>query len=110
MSFIENVKKISTSIQGDKDNVIIAVKKDIERMASHGCNYTVFYPETFRSLLQVALGKNSQNDVSFETYHEMLYHVMTSLKKEGFAVSASFKTIEDGCLTGLYFHITWENK
>lgn len=110
-SFIESIKKVSNNVHAEKDRLLLLVKKDMKRMADSGCKYCVHYPETFRQLVANAIEGCEYGDksrVDFNTYHEMLNYIMTSLKKEGFKVSASFKTIEDdGCLTGLYFNIEW---
>lgn len=107
--FIEKIKTVSCGVNLDKNKVLLAVKKDIERMAEEGCNYAVFYPDSFRSLVAKALEGNEWADkskVSFDTYHEMLYYVMVSLYKEGFKISASF-SVGEGSMPGLYYHINW---
>lgn len=109
-SFIENIKKVSENVLSEKDRVLLALKKDIKRMADSGNKYCVQYPETFRQLVANAIENKEYADkskVSFEVYHQMLYYAMSSLKKEGFAVSASLYISEDLCSDGLYFHIKW---
>ena len=109
MSFIEKIKQTSDSINANKEKVLLTVKQDIERMSQAGCRHSLFYPDTFRQLIAAAIQGVSYADreaVSFDTYHEMLFHVMNALIKEGFKVSTSFGGDEQW-VSNVYFHINW---
>ena len=114
MAFIDKVKKLSKNFDSEKEKVLAKVKKDIEGRAQKGYKFMEYLPKGFRSLISAAIADIDldEEEVSFEKYHDMLNHVIISLKKEGFDVSLSFRTNEEKvdriyCITGVYLNIDW---
>lgn len=111
MSFIEKIQKVSSSVDAQKERVLLLVKKDIERMANGGSKYTLFYPYIFKRLVANAIENSDYGNelvVSFEMYHDMLYFVMNSLQEEGFKVFVRFNDSSNGeKIHNMYFTIEW---